>query len=74
MKGVILMDFDFTSQEIIFIFGHFKKKTKELRLLKDSPNCPISHENITQDIKLYSSITDKIEKCYPQLNELNTFL
>lgn len=67
------MEFDFTSQEVIFIYGHFKKQIKKLQLIKDSPNCPISSENIDQDISLYSSITDKIEKVYPQFSEINKY-
>lgn len=67
------MDFNFTNQEIIFIYGHFKKKIKELNLIKNSPNCPIDDEDINQEIELYSSITDKIEDSCPQLTILNSY-
>ncbi|WP_061317516.1 hypothetical protein [Clostridium botulinum] len=68
------MDFDFTSEEIIFIYGHFKKKIKKLKLIKNAPNCPIADESINQELELYSSITDKIEKYYPQLDKLNSYI
>ncbi|WP_027633346.1 hypothetical protein [Clostridium hydrogeniformans] len=68
------MDFDFTSEEIIFIYGHFKKEIKKLTELKNLPNSPISHKSINVDIDLYSSITNKIEKCCPRLNKLNSYL
>lgn len=68
------MNIDFTEQDVIFLYGHFKKKIKELELLKATPSCPISKKNINQDIKIYSSITDKIEKVCPQLKELGNLV
>jgi len=74
LKGLIETSIDFSSEDILLIYGHFKKKVNELNLLKSSPNNPIHVSNINQDIKLFSSITDKIEKIYPQICEMNKYL
>lgn len=68
------MDFDFTPEESLFLYGYFKKKIKQLKLLKETPSNPICHETINIDINLYSSITDKIEKVYPNLSKLNEYI
>ena len=50
------MEIDFTPQELLFVYGHFKRKAQELENLKAKPNCPIAVESLNSDIKLYSSI------------------
>lgn len=67
------MEFDFTPEDIISIYGHFKKHIQKLELIKNSPNCPIADESIDQEIQIYSSITSKIKKCYPNLLKLDTY-
>lgn len=74
MKGLIKINVDFSNEDILLIYGHFGKKINELNSLKNHPNNPIHVSNINQDIKLFSSITDKIEKTYPQLREMNKYL
>jgi len=64
------MSIDFSPNEALFIYGHFMKMIKDLENLKASPSCPINKSNINKDIKLFSSITNKIEKVYPQLSDL----
>ena len=64
------MNIDFSAQEVIFIYGHFKKQIRELENMKASPQNPISKTNINQDIKLFTAITDKIEAGHPQIREL----
>jgi hypothetical protein len=64
------MNIDFSDKDILLIYGHFRKEINKLNKLKTSPGNPISVSNINQDIKLFSSITNKIEKVYPQILEL----
>ncbi|MGE7113969.1 hypothetical protein [Lysinibacillus sp. NPDC047702] len=59
------MPIDFTTEDLLLIYGHFSKKIKELELLKSMPDNPIDLGNINQDIELYSSITNKIEEERP---------
>jgi hypothetical protein len=74
VKGLIKMSVDFSDKDILLIYGDFRKKINELNTLKASPNNPIHVSSLNQDIKLFSSITDKIEKVYPQLREMNKHL
>lgn len=68
------MNFNFSEEEILFIYGHFIKEVKKLENLKTIPNCPIDSESIMTDIKLYSSIISKLEISCPQLSKLKTYL
>ncbi|HGD0580878.1 hypothetical protein [Clostridium perfringens] len=67
------MDINFSQQEILFIYGHFRKEAQKLITIKNTPGCPIDSESITREINLYSSIADKIEKVYPQFSEINSY-
>ena len=64
------MPINFSSNDLLLIFGHFSKKIKELETLKSTPGNPIDLSNIDQDIELFTSITSKIEEEYPKLHEL----
>lgn len=68
------MDFDFTNQDVLFIYGTFAKKIAELEKIKAAPNCPLSKHDINAEISLCSSITEKIRKAYPQLEKIDTFM
>lgn len=68
------MSLDFSNNDLLLIYGHFRKKIKELNVLKASPSNPIHKDSINQDINLFSSITDKIEKVYPQFREMDKHL
>ena len=68
------MDIDFTKEDILFIYGRFKREIHELESLKANPKNPIDVRSINQEIKLYSSVTDKIEKVYPNISSLNNYL
>lgn len=61
----------FSNTEMLFIYGHFKKEVKKLESLKSTPNCPVDKKSINQEIKLFSSITDKIDKEYPQFSAMH---
>lgn len=68
------MDFGFTPQETLFIYGHLRKQISKLEKLKADPTCSIEVESIDQDIDLYSGIADKIENLYPNLNGIKRYL
>ncbi|SCJ53307.1 Uncharacterised protein [uncultured Clostridium sp.] len=67
------MEIDFTTQEVLFIYGYFKKKIQKLDILKSTPNCPIADESINQEIELYSSIVDKLKQAQPNLSNLDSY-
>ena len=64
------MNIDFSEKDVLLIYGHFIRQIKELETLKASPSCPIHKSNLNQDIKLFSSITGKIEAVYPNISKL----
>ena len=68
------MEVNFTDKEIIFMYGHFKKKVYELEFLKSQPNCPVSKKNINYDINLYNSIAQKLSDANPKLLEMDAYL
>lgn len=68
------MEINFTEQELIFIYGHFKLEAQKLEILKATPECPIAAKNLNSDIKLYNSIAQKLSDCNPQLLNLNPYL
>lgn len=68
------MKIDFTPQDVLFIYGTFKKKIGKLNELKSTPGCPIAVENIDQDIELYSSICAKLLEAQPNLGKLDSYL
>ena len=59
------MDYGFTPSEILFIYGYFKKQIVKLERLKKTKQAAIS--SINTDIKLFTSIVDKIETAHPNL-------
>ncbi len=67
------MEINFTNSEIIFIYGHFRKEANKLKAIKDAPDCPISKDNLNQDIDLYTSIADKLLDAYPGLGKFDKF-
>lgn len=67
------MGIDFSNQEIIFMYGHFRKQARKLMEIKSAPNCPISETNLNQDIALYNGIADKLRDAYPGLSKLDNY-
>lgn len=61
------MEINFTDQDVLFIYGTFKKKIEKLNLLKSTPNCPIADESINQELELYSSVVNKLLEAQPKL-------
>ena len=70
----IVMEINFTSQELLFLYGHFKLEAQKLEALKATPGCPISSENLDSDIKFYKSIAQKLSDCEPKLLNMNPYL
>ena len=65
------MNIDFSEQDVLCIYLEFKNKLKDSNQLKEiQPN----NKNAKQDIKLYSSITGKIEEACSQLIELGKLI
>lgn len=67
------MEIGFTNPEVIFIYGHFKKQIRKLEDLKTTPGNPFSKSDIDKDIKLYSSITEKLKAACPGLGKLDNY-
>lgn len=67
------MSIEFTGTDIMHIYFAFKREIEELEKAKALPksNRVISTGDLNKEIKLYKSVTDKIEKAYPQLVKLN---
>ncbi|MEC0242021.1 hypothetical protein P4H66_19650 [Paenibacillus dokdonensis] len=62
---------NFDNKDLLFIYGHFTKKIKKLQMIKESPNNPIHESSINQELKLFLSITTKIEDAYPEVKKLS---
>lgn len=74
MKGVVIMEINFTDQDILFIYGTFKKKIEKLNVLKSTPNCPIADDSINKEIELYTSVVNKLLEAQPKLAALEPYL
>ena len=68
------MEINFTPQELLFIYAHFKLEAQKLEAIKNTPNCPISTENLDSDINFYNSIAQKLSNCEPKLRNMNPYL
>jgi hypothetical protein len=71
MKGAVLMNIDFSEQDVLCIYLEFKKKLKKSTQLKEIQP---GNKTAKQDIEIYSSIIDRIEKSYPPISELSNLL
>ncbi len=61
------MNFDFTSEELIFIYSHFKT---ELR--RAEPLCnDLAHKPLSQNLETLRSIVSKLETSFPTLKALH---
>lgn len=67
------MEIDFTNQDLIFIYGTFRKEIRKLEDIKNAPNCPFSKKDIDREIKLYSSINDKLKEVNPNLEKMDKY-
>lgn len=67
------MNINFSNEEMIYLYCHFRKEIKKLEDLKSLPNCPISKINLNQDIKLFSGIADKLRDACPELSGLDNY-
>ena len=62
------MNIDFSQKDVLLIYGHFVKQIKKLEELKAASSGSII--SINEELRLYSSITKKIEAAYPNISEL----
>lgn len=66
------MEINFTPEELLFVYEHFKRKAKKLEDLKATPGCPMATKTLDADLKLYNSITKKLSDCEPMLLVLDS--
>ncbi len=60
------MDYGFTKNDILLIYGHFMKEIKELEAICAAKNATAGTKaEARKSIKLYASITDKIKAQHP---------
>ncbi len=65
------MEIKFTNADVIFIYGHFVKEVRRLEDAKNSPDRTISKTDLNKEIKLYSSIIEKLKDSCPSLSTLD---
>ncbi len=68
------MNIDFSDTDILFIYGHFRKEAQKLEKIKSMPDCPVSKVSLTQDIKLFNDIADKLRDACPGLSKMDNFM
>jgi hypothetical protein len=66
------LNINLTNSESIFIYGKFINEIKNLESIKNASNSPLSKSDINKDLKLYSSITKKLEEANPNLKKLKS--
>lgn len=66
------MNIDFSEQDILYIYGCFQERIKKVEESKSAQNCPVDKKSINQELKLCSSIVDKIKTAYPNLVKLDS--
>lgn len=60
------MEINFSNTDVIFLYGHLQKEIVALKKLKStSGNFTISKVDINKEIKLYSSLKDKLKEACP---------
>lgn len=64
------MSINFSTNDLLLIYGHFSKKIKKLEMLKSMPDNPVDISSINQELELFTSITSKIEEEHPSFLEL----
>lgn len=64
------MTTDFTKQDILLIYGHFKKLLNKVEEVNKMKNPPIDRKNLRAEINQYSSIIEKILEANPEIKLL----
>lgn len=67
------MDINFSNEEILFMYGHFRKESEKLTEIKSASDCPISKTNLNKDIALFDGIANKLRDACPSLSKLDNF-
>lgn len=67
------MEINFSDTDLIFMYARFRKESRKLKEIRDTPNCPISPKNINQEIQLYDSLADKLRDACPGLKKLDDY-
>lgn len=65
------MEINFTNPEVVFIYGHFKNEIRKLEDLKTTPGNPFSKSDLNKEIKLCSSVVEKLKETMPGLKKLD---
>lgn len=61
---------DFTKEDILLIYGHFRKLLDKVETVNNMEHPPINRKNLNTDIKQYSSIIHKILEAHPEFQLL----
>lgn len=67
------MEINFSNQDVLFIYGTFKKKVQQLEEIKNTPGCPFSNSDMKKEIGLYTSVMDKLREAVPNLAKMDSF-
>lgn len=67
------MDIKFTSKEILYVYGHLRKKSRQLSEYKNDPNFPIDTSNLGEEIELITSIIDKLRDACPEISVFDKY-
>lgn len=67
------MNIDFSSTDIIFIYGTMIKQLKEIETVENSPSNPIDKNSLKNFKEPILSVTSKIEQAYPQILNMKNF-
>ena len=68
-----MLNIPFSEKDLLLIYTEFQKKVNLATQLKNDPKNPIAASTIRTELKIYSSITEKIEEAYPKIKEMKPF-
>lgn len=67
------MNLELSNTDILFIYGLFIKKLKELDKYNETPNSGLSKTSVKKEKAPYLSVIEKIRAQYPNLIEMDKF-
>lgn len=67
------MRIDLSDQDIIFIYGHFKKELKKIDDIANAPNCPFDKTNIQNQKAPFLSVIEKLKTQAPNLSQMDKY-
>lgn len=67
------MEINFSNQDALFVYGVFLKKVQELEKIKNSRGCPFSKSDMDKEIKLHTSVMEKLREAIPELQKMDSY-